>query len=246
MTSFTKKSYLRGVLLPKPWGCHTVIISCLLEGKIMLVCLTSVAKEKLKKKKSIWLWEDFDDSDVLAAEILVVRTECPVLEKQLAKAQTFKIFWHCFTPCCKILLPKDFRPHWDELQRAETPELPWSKTGTFTRSRGPQRGAETSGVLELTVANLLVSRSSHFSRKGKGKIFRTIPKCQLCLMVLSYNEPNPILMLGYVNKVTYPPTSLNWLKHALKGRKNICTQRDCKSSPPLKYYSVLFRFSCCS
>lgn len=68
---------------------------------------------------------------------------------------------------------------------------------------------ETSGVLELTVANLLVSRSSHFSRKGNGKIFRTIPKCQLCLMVLSYNEPNPILMLGYVNKVTYPPTSLN-------------------------------------
>lgn len=55
MTSFTKKSYLRGVLLLKPWGCHTVIISCLLEGKIMLVCLTSVAKEKLKKKINLAL-----------------------------------------------------------------------------------------------------------------------------------------------------------------------------------------------
>lgn len=73
--SFTWKSHRKIGSPSKLWGCHTILISCLLGGKIIYVCLTSVSKvrgEKKKKraeeKKSIWLWKDFDESDALAAD----------------------------------------------------------------------------------------------------------------------------------------------------------------------------------
>jgi len=45
-----EKSHLRGESPSEPWGCHTGIISFLLGGETMFICLTSMGKMKEKSE----------------------------------------------------------------------------------------------------------------------------------------------------------------------------------------------------
>lgn len=121
--SFTWKSNLKRGSPSKSWGCYTILISCLLGGKIIFVFLTSVSKvrgRKIKKNKKNKIKKErvqkkrnqFGFGKILMSQMRLLQRHWEWGKNTLSLKSNWlkfrlKIFWHCCTPYCNIVLPED-------------------------------------------------------------------------------------------------------------------------------------------